>query len=132
MAHIQSSYTLIDEQPLSGDNYYRLKQVDLNGKSTIEGQIIHVFTNDKLTVSVFPNPADKVISFSWTNLQKGEIPSIDIRSVDGRKISTTDIIKMSDTTYQLSTENMIEGLYFLTVGSNQWTTGEVIKIQIVH
>lgn len=33
-AGTKSSYSLIDEQPLNGINYYRLKQVDFNGNAT--------------------------------------------------------------------------------------------------
>ena len=52
------NYTYLDKNPAKGNNYYRLKQIDLDGKFEYSN-IINVnyelgITNDKL--SVFPNP----------------------------------------------------------------------------
>jgi hypothetical protein len=49
-------YTFIDETPLSGTNYYRLKQIDYDGKfeySMIETVELAI---DEALVAVFPNP----------------------------------------------------------------------------
>lgn len=52
------TYSFTDKTPISGNNYYRLKQVDNDGKETfsnvvlIKGEIV----NESMTVELFPNP----------------------------------------------------------------------------
>lgn len=56
-----NEYTCLDAQPNTGDNYYRLKMVDLDGKSTYSIVIKIEFGNERKLV-VAPNPAtDNVI-----------------------------------------------------------------------
>ena len=52
-----SVYNWVDEQPLSGVNFYRIHTVDLNGKTTYT-QIVKVeISNVAYSIGVFPNPA---------------------------------------------------------------------------
>jgi len=50
------SYSLMDESPLAGMNYYRMIQVDYDGKRNVQDQIVVVDFGKGSTVSVFPNP----------------------------------------------------------------------------
>ncbi|TVR79186.1 MAG: hypothetical protein EA412_06765 [Chitinophagaceae bacterium] len=51
-------YQIKDEDPYSGVNYYRLKQVDFDGSHEYFGPVYVVFgdKSDKFAFSVFPNP----------------------------------------------------------------------------
>ena len=54
------SYDYIDIHPENGDNYYRLKQIDMNGKAAYS-IISTIHINADQEIRVFPNPAkDKV------------------------------------------------------------------------
>jgi len=53
----QKEYALIDEQPLSGLSYYRLKQIDFDGTFTYSGLVSVRRGDDPFTV--YPNPAGK-------------------------------------------------------------------------
>ncbi len=50
------SYSLIDENPIFGNNYYRLKQIDFDG-SFIYSDIKTVYLGKTSLLSMYPNPA---------------------------------------------------------------------------
>ena len=59
----QSSYHFTDANPLKGNNFYRLKQFDIDGKFT---ELMIRSVNVKLSggpLTVFPNPSKGVINF---------------------------------------------------------------------
>jgi hypothetical protein len=62
-SNIEHSYSLDDPSPLSGVNYYRLKQVDVDGNFSYSN-IISISTpmTDAITVSVYPNPAKNYVN----------------------------------------------------------------------
>jgi hypothetical protein len=49
-------YQFLDESPLNGISYYRLKQVDKDGKSAHSKVVAVNFAEDKNIMSVYPNP----------------------------------------------------------------------------
>ena len=54
------SYIFVDDNPLSGINYYRLNEIDFNGKTT-ETPIISVKFVGKTPQIAFPNPVSNVL-----------------------------------------------------------------------
>ena len=55
-------YTLTDDQPYSGDSYYRISQTDHNGQRQIF-PMVHVVC-EEYDFGVFPNPTSGVIKIS--------------------------------------------------------------------
>jgi hypothetical protein len=53
----KQEYAYIDAQPLSGINYYRVKQTDLNGIFTYSSIIQVDYTVQTIETSIYPNPA---------------------------------------------------------------------------
>ena len=53
---IGSSYTYYDKQPLKGNNYYKLVQLDNDGKPTELGIRLVAFSLQLSTFNVYPNP----------------------------------------------------------------------------
>jgi hypothetical protein len=61
----RKDYQLMDNNPLIGKNYYRLKSVDFDGYTEYFNVLLVNFSGEK-TVSIFPNPSDgKVITFAF-------------------------------------------------------------------
>jgi polyhydroxybutyrate depolymerase len=58
---ITQQYTFTDRQPPAGINYYRLKQVDEDGRSVFSNIIKVSFAPGKLFYSLYPNPASGII-----------------------------------------------------------------------
>ena len=80
-------YDFFDAAPLSGNNFYRIKNVDIDGKYSYSS-IIKV-SLDKAAVaglSIYPNPVtNNHVSLSVTDLQRGEY-KIEITNMTGQQV----------------------------------------------
>lgn len=54
----RKDYSEVDTRPLSGLSYYRLRQTDFNGESTVSPVIAVRMEGEDKDIKVFPNPAD--------------------------------------------------------------------------
>jgi len=63
-------YNFTDNAPSPGINYYRLKQVDRDGRYTYSPIAKVVFEKDAAALTVFPNPAGNTITIKYTGDQK--------------------------------------------------------------
>ena len=53
------TYQYVDETPMSGHNYYRLKQIDFNGQFEYSDIVVVYIDNQQSTFNIFPNPVTK-------------------------------------------------------------------------
>ena len=66
-------YTFSDNSPMSGVNYYRLKQLDFDGKHEYSHIIVADLKANTLQFDVFPNPsADGALTFRTVSQQEGD------------------------------------------------------------
>ena len=112
----ERDYSLIHTNPINGLNYYRLKQVDLDG-SFKYSVIRTVKFGDKTEIYIMPNPTtDNVFIISGT---VGTVKSVSVYSMDGRilqQINNYTYVKAIDLSrYAPST-------YLLRVTNNDGTT----------
>lgn len=64
-----TAYNFTDENPLSGNNYYRLKQTDNDGHSSLSSvQMINFAKKVMNNILVYPNPAVNNITVSFTQI----------------------------------------------------------------
>ena len=66
----QHDYSFTDKQPLSGVSYYRIKQVDLDGKFTYSVVIAIRFGGGSSYTAVYPNPAKDVLHLQFGGKEK--------------------------------------------------------------
>jgi hypothetical protein len=106
---IQQNYSFTDGAPLSGMNYYRLKQVDFNGHETWS-PVVSVRVQSPLAFSISPNPAHDLLTvYPGTTLSgKGVFRIIDIR---GRLLMTVNAT--TDNAQQLNIASLAPGTYIL-------------------
>ncbi len=114
-----ANYTFLDYTPLAGINTYRLKQVDLDGNSSLSN-IVSVNVNIKTAVvKTFPNPFTSTITVSFND--KILLNSIAIlRNATG---ITVGKYILSDYRTSINLQNMSKGMYILSLSN-----GEVIKL----
>ncbi len=67
-----TNYEFRDEDPLNGSNYYRLKQIDIDGQFKYYGPIIEKFRSD-IQFEIKPNPVSEVLFLSGLNSLEGDI-----------------------------------------------------------
>ena len=58
---ITQQYTFTDKQPAAGINYYRLKQVDEDGRFLFSNILNINFPSGKLLYSLYPNPSSDMV-----------------------------------------------------------------------
>ena len=109
----RNDYALTDELPLSGTNYYRLKQLDFDGKQYIY-RVVSVGLSGEMIQTVYPNP----VSGSAIQLHyQGVVPEVILRDVTGRQISVHIDNVSVDLLAIRSYTHLRPGIYFLSVTS---------------
>jgi len=81
------SYEFIDNKPLKSSNYYRLKQIDKDGKYSYSNTVVvkEDATNKFELVNVYPNPAKDKLSVSVT-APKAANTSLIITDMTGKTV----------------------------------------------
>lgn len=102
----EQQYRFLDEAPLPGLNYYRVKQVDFDGSFSYSA-IVSARWEGKVQVHLFPNPADDLLQISGLPATDEPI-TIEIIDMAGRVIlqqtwnqSAIDVAQLADGVYSL-------------------------------
>ncbi len=100
-------YFLVDETPLFGTSFYRLRQIDLDGDEALYGPVS--VTRETGTWAVYPNPvrASLYIAGPLTATDR-----VTLLTAGGRVLTTTN-----GRNRELSVRDLTPGLYFLRVES---------------
>ena len=123
-------YTFTDSKPITGNNWYRLKQVDKDGNATYSSVVV-VQDNaiDQLRlVSIYPNPVKNIM---YGNLTSTHIQTLQIVITDvlGRTIKTlTTQVQNGDNTLQIPMAQLRGGIYMLRIAG---TDGKTITQKII-
>lgn len=107
---VESTYSFLDETVTEGLFYYRVKQVDFDGKSENSSLVYVNVTNVSIIKGLYPNPNEGTFTLS---LGSEEITSISIRNAQGIAMSSS--ISQNDKVFTVSLENYSSGLYTVYV-----------------
>jgi len=109
--HLQQYY-FEDFNPFNGVNYYRLTQIDLDGKSTYS-KVVFVDFSKTVTIKLYPNPAKDIITLQ--GLQNAS--NISIISAEGSVFAKTIA---SGSIYSWNIKQLPAGTYYvrIEVGKN--------------
>ena len=115
------SYTFLDEQPIPGRNYYRLLQVDFDGKEAFSpiAQVELSSLPGKLTI--YPNPIAAGTDCTVTSTQ--EIWALRLLDVTGRPVA------VFSNPARFSTSALKSGIYWLEAQTVQGTAMEKVVVQ---
>jgi choice-of-anchor B domain-containing protein len=106
-----SNYTLFDEKPTIGTNYYRLKTTDADGRFSYSNTIAVTFGKAKTAVSVYPNPAKGLIFLSENSFPDAQI--VEVLDIVGKVVLQTTI---GQTRSGMDIQNLANGSYILKIG----------------
>jgi hypothetical protein len=110
-------YTLRDRSPLGGLSYYRLKQVDFDGKVSYS-EVKALRMPERNSISIISNDGNNSFSVNINSLEAGK-GTIVIYDYSGRIVaSQTVIYKESFNTYKLNADHLSSGIYFVTMNLN--------------
>lgn len=100
-------YTFTDNNPANGENFYRLKQTDFDGKNEYSPVIMVGFDKEN-SISIYPNPANESVNI--TGLQGGE--SIKLYDITGRIVDQSKVENVSVT---IPLDRLSEGIYYIRI-----------------
>ena len=113
-------YGFLHTYPANGENYYRLRQVDLPaGQTGFDGaweysktiQINYELSTDHAPLAIYPNPANDFITIQ--NGKTGDV--VEIFNVNGQLVKA---IQINSTIQRQSIRDLSSGLYFIRSGSS--------------
>ena len=102
-----------DNAPEKGDNFYRIKQTDLNGDITYSSvQMIKYEKGDN--IHIYPNPA---IDEVWIDLKpfEGREVTLVLSDLGGKTIQQEIVQTASSTSFRLDLANIPTGLYLIKI-----------------
>ena len=124
-----NNYSAYDSKPLNGMNYYRLKQVDNDGKVTTSGIKSINISASQAVVKAYPNPTHGNINFTLQNNNGGAVTAT-LTNIAG-KVVHQEVIQTntSVSNYKLNvTSKLPAGMYVLQVKGG--SVSESVKISV--
>lgn len=117
------TYKHIDNNPSLGVNYYRLKQVDFDGKYEYS-PINSIEINTANEIAVFPTVFSESLNISLPEQIIDEDVSISIFNMQGANVFTSNI--QGNTMNKLTIPSLSPGQYILHVGNGNFTKTSMI------
>ena len=122
----QITYNAVDGHPFSGINYYRLKQVDIDGSFGFSS-IVQVNVKDETSYTVFPNPAAGKFHLD-INLPVAKNAVIRLYDVNGRILQQKELQLISGSNQvEWNISALAKGTYFLRANDNSMPVIKVVK-----
>lgn len=122
-----SDYLFLDENPVPGVNYYRIKQIDYDGFYDFSRVVVvEVHSNTPVfNVVLSPNPASDKVTVTWNKTTANA--SVSILDMSGKLVYSADDVSGYKTQLDLTALN--NGLYFIRVQSDESLTTERLLIR---
>ncbi|MFC4233209.1 glycine-rich protein [Parasediminibacterium paludis] len=115
----KSSYSFVDSLPSKGESFYRLKQVDKDGKYTLSDVRSVVLSADNKKLSIYPNPVvNNQLSVTINNTVTDKLAFV-IMLTNGKVVSTGFINSRSN---NISVANLPVGTYIIKLASGETAT----------
>ncbi len=122
-------YVFADNQPLSGSNFYRLRQVDLDGKFNYSKTILLNLRIDKLSIgTIVPNPTSGQLGYTVYS-PTVENATLTVRNVLGQVVySNSNTLKAGNNALDFDATNLAAGSYMIFV---QDAKGRIAQKQFI-
>lgn len=118
---VTQNYIFMDEQPLAGTTYYRIKQVDFDGQFSYS-DVREV--NNELVVPVIakPNPFQTTLTLQLNNA--AQIPTtIELVDLTGKaKYCQLAVVTKNNSQFEISVADLPAGIYYVRVSNALATT----------
>lgn len=110
-----NKYTAIDNTPLPGNNFYRLKQVDIDGKVSYSS-VVELSFSGSIALKVFPNPATQ--NEITVNYTLGSLKTIAVYSVENKLMLMRNLNNVSGN-QKLDISNLAKGVYIIKLSGDK-------------
>jgi hypothetical protein len=119
-----NQYSLTDPLPIKGLNFYRLRQVDRNGRFEYSTIIKLLFEGYGKPMILYPNPASNYIQFDFAGKQKTVY--INVYDALGKEVINTSLANQAPLKMDISI--LSKGQYFIQLSDGETiAAGSFIK-----
>ena len=120
-------YSYMHKLPVDGNNYYRLKMRDIDGRSAYSTVIKINVRLTKIKISVFPNPVRENLQIH-VQVLKNETIVLYLHNADGKTIaSKTYALTKGPNRLNWDLQQLAPGTYLLSSANNYFETIKIIK-----
>ncbi len=123
--NVSKDYSYTDAQPLNGNNFYRLKQVDLDGTITYSKILYENITQDS-KYNFSPNPFQDKITIQFPDKDHNGL-FISLTDISGKSVFRHFEPDPATRYYDLNTGDLPGGVYFLQIIDND----QIIKEKLI-
>jgi Secretion system C-terminal sorting domain len=117
-SNVGIEYVFIDNNPLQGMNYYRLKQMDIDGRVTFSNIKTVKFSANN-AISIYPNPSKGIVNIDgWNNIK-----NMELYDISGRKLKQWNTAQAT-----IDISNFASGNYILQMVLK---TGESLQQKLI-
>ncbi len=106
----RQAYTYTHMNPVSGENYYRLRQVDFDGKESFSEVVVAKI--ERKSITAFPQPAAEHATI-YVNADVNESATLQVHDFMGRMIHTENV-------------NLVSGENLIDMNCSQWASGHYV------
>jgi hypothetical protein len=114
-------YSYTDAKPLAGINYYRLKQMDKDGKAAYS-TIVNVAFDNAQAIKVYPNPATNMVTVDAASAK-----SIELYNVLGQMVNAP--VTYGSSSHNINTSGLARGSYTLRIITENGATTQKLILQ---
>lgn len=109
-----TSYGFTDKAPMAGTNFYRLRQVDFDGRTVISS-IQSVKFNESLEASIYPNPTNDRLFISLNDWNPLLPTTFKVLDLNGSEVFTEEV---KSVTTSVNVAQLSAGTYFIHITNN--------------
>lgn len=107
-------YDLMDMQALNGTSYYRIKQVDFDGKySYSHTEVLHKQKLTDIGMNISPNPASDFVEVSWVKNLNAATGSLQLLNMQGQVIKNYELER--DQMVEIDLTDLDRGFYIVEI-----------------
>ena len=111
---VSLAYDYTDGTPYAGHNYYRLQQVDLDGKISYS-KVVDVYHGNETLVTLYPNPVNTQLNIE-INTPKATLAQVKILDATGRVVKAIDMqLQAGNNKTDIGMEGLADGVYMVKV-----------------
>lgn len=114
-------YSFTDFRPFSGINYYRLKQMDIDGKIAYS-KIVSVSFDNAPAVKVYPNPATNMVI-----VDAASVKGIELYNMLGQIVNAP--VTYGSSNHNINTSALARGSYTMRIVTELGTTTQKLVLQ---
>ena len=121
------SYSFMHTTPVKGNNFYRLKQIDIDGKANYSKVVNLYFEEGPQRALVYPNPAKGQLWLQSEGLKAGT--NIQLLDISGRVVRSFSTGTVQSGASRLNVAGIQAGLYLIRIGDKEHSFTEKIIIE---